>query len=39
MIRVMVPIVADAPSPDAADRTATHFVQAMVRLLGRHLAV
>jgi EpsI family protein len=38
MIRVMVPM-ADSAAADAADRTATHFVQAMVRLLGRHLAV
>lgn len=38
MIRVMVPI-ANPEATEAADRTATHFVQAMVRLLGRHLAV
>jgi EpsI family protein len=38
LIRVMVPIT-DSASTDAADRTAIHFVQAMIPLLGRHLAV
>ena len=38
MIRVMVPIVNPAAT-EAAERTATNFVQAMVQLLGRHLAV
>jgi EpsI family protein len=38
IIRVMVPI-ANPAATEAADRTATHFVQTMVRLLGRHLAV
>jgi len=38
MIRVMVPI-ANPAATEAADRTATRFVQAMVRLLDRHLAV
>jgi EpsI family protein len=38
IIRVMVPI-GDPAASEAADRTATNFVQAMVRLLGRHLAV
>jgi EpsI family protein len=38
IIRVMVPI-GDPAATEAADRTATNFVQAMVQLLGRHLAV
>ena len=38
IIRVMVPI-ANPAATETADRTATHFVQTMVRLLGRHLAV
>jgi EpsI family protein len=38
IVRVMVPM-ANPAATEAADRTATHFVQAMVRLLGRHLAV